>query len=282
MESIKTSESRKSGGGAARFVWRTARALLLAYLGVLLLACLAQRRLMYFPDPAPVSKPIHPRYAALEEVELKAADGVSLKAWDWPGKLPMTLVVFHGNAGHRGNRLAWLEALRKTGAGVFILDYRGYGGSGGSPSEKGLYQDAEAAVAWLTERGRGPLVYVGESLGSAVAVEMAVRRPPAALVLQGAFSSAVEVARAAYPYLPVSLLMWDRFESLKKMEHVACPLLMIQGAEDSLVSPEMARQLFERAPGRKEWLLVPGARHNDALWDLEPTYSDRLRTFLGL
>src|SRR5262245_47435141 len=189
--------------GISRVGWAALRTAILAYLGVALVACVLQRKLMYFPSAAAVALPAGPRYAGIEEVSLKASDGVPLKAWYWPNKRPETLVIFHGNAGDRGDRLPWMESLRETGAAVFILDYRGYGGSGGSPSEEGLYRDAEAAEAWLSGRGIGPLIYVGESLGSGVAVELALRRPPAALVLQSAFTSAVDVAKAAYPYLPV-------------------------------------------------------------------------------
>src|SRR5258705_5806470 len=114
-----------------------------------------------------------------------------------------------------------MESLRETGAGVFVLDYRGYGGSGGSPTEEGLYRDAEAAEAWLTARGVAPLVYVGESLGSGVAVELALRRPPAALILQSPLTSAVDVGEAAYPLLPVRLFLRDPCDHSEKAGRLA-------------------------------------------------------------
>ncbi|MGH7378363.1 MAG: alpha/beta hydrolase, partial [Candidatus Methylomirabilales bacterium] len=173
-------------------------------------------------------------------------------------------------------------ALRRTGAGVLLLDYRGYGGSGGAPTEEGLYRDGEAAAAWVEAQGLGPLVYVGESLGTGVAVEVALRRPPAALVLQSPFTSLTDVAARHYPYLPVRLLLKDRYESLEKIARVSCPVLVIHGDRDSIIPIAQGRKLFEAVPGRKAFLEVPGGDHNDPLWDLLPGYAERVGGFLGL
>jgi len=266
-------------------LWKIARTILIAYLLVLGLAYLFQRRLIYFPsmgsDLVPAIPPA-PLYAGLYDFTLSASDVVPLKAWHWPGERPLTLVVFHGNAGHRGHRLGWLWALRSTRAGVFILDYRGYGGSGGSPSEEGFYRDGEAAVDWLQSSGAGPLAYVGESLGTAVAVELALRRPPAALILQSPFTSAVDLGQRTYPFLPVRLLMRDRYPLLSKIDRVSCPVMVIHGQEDSIVPPAMGRAVFERAPDRKEWFPIPRADHNDPLWEIAPDYGARVGRFLGL
>ena len=125
-----------------------------------------------------------------------------------------------------------------------LLDYRGYGGSEGSPSEQGFYLDGEATLRWLGERGIRDLVYFGESLGCAVAVEMAKRHPPLALILQSGFSSAMDVARQAYPYLPVRLLMKDRFDSKPKMAKIFCPILFIHGQRDSIIPSEAGSVTF--------------------------------------
>ncbi len=264
-----------------RIVARLISAAMTLYLVVVGAACVLQRKLIYYPSPGPVAVPESARAAGLEEVDLRASDGVALKAWHWPGERPLTLLVLHGNAGNRGHRFPWMQALRRTGAGVFVLDYRGYGGSEGSPTEDGLYRDAEAAAGWLEAHGAGAVVYLGESLGTGVAVELALRRPPAALVLQGAFTSLVDVAQGAYPFLPVRLLLRDRFDSISKMERVACPVLEIHGERDSLIPAAQGKALLEKARTRKERLEVPGADHNDALWD-DPSYLPRLSAFLGL
>lgn len=250
------------------------------YLLVILAVTLLQRKLQYFPDPSPVPRPGGSVYRDLEEVTLVTDDGVQLHAWYWPGSRPLTLVIFHGNGGHRGDRLTWIEWFHTMGLGVFIPDYRGYGGSGGSPTEEGLYRDGEATVRWLREREAGKLVYFGESLGSGVAIEMARRHTPAAVVVQSGFSSAVDVARRAYPFLPVALLMKDRYEASKTVGQIGAPLLVIHGAADTIVPQQLGRALFEAAAEPKEWYLVPRAGHNDLPWVGGKDYLRRVEAFL--
>lgn len=245
------------------FTWRVLRDLASIYLLVLGLAFLFQRRLQYFPDPSRVLLPRGERYQGLQEVQLMGTEGQRLWAWHWPGSRPITLLVLHGNAGHRGHRLDWIEELHGLGWGVFMPDYRGYGGSSGAPTEEGLYRDAQAAANWLEANGERLLVYLGESLGCGVAVELAKRRPPAGLILQSGFSSAVDVAAMAYPYLPVRLLLRDRYESTSKMSTISCPLLVIHGERDSIIPVRLGRALYEAANEPKEWWVVPGADHND-------------------
>jgi fermentation-respiration switch protein FrsA (DUF1100 family) len=275
-------EQRTSRAGLGSILFPILRILAVTYIAVLILAYFFQRRLLYFPSAEPAVIPALPRYHDLHEVDLTAADGVPLKAWHWPGRRPLTFLVFHGNAGHREHRLSWLERLRETGAGIFILDYRGYGGSGGSPSEDGLYRDAEAAAAWLEAKAISPVVYVGESLGAAVAVELALKRPPEAIILQSAFTSAGAVGQSAYPFLPVVLMIRDRFDTISKIGRISCPVMVIHGGMDSLIPLSMGRTLFEAVPGRKEWYEVAGADHNDPIWLLGADYVERISKFLGL
>jgi fermentation-respiration switch protein FrsA (DUF1100 family) len=247
----------------SHFYWRLLRDVALLYLLFTSLAYLFQRKLQYFPDPTSVPLPSASRYQGLETVNLATTDGLRLLAWYWPGTFTTTLVIFHGNAGHRGHRLDWIEDLHSLGYGVFILDYRGYGGSQGSPTEDGLYRDGEAALGWLEKQAVRDLVYLGESLGCGVVVELAKRRPPRALILQSSFSSALDVARNAYPYLPVRLLMKDRFDSKKKMAKILCPVLFIHGERDSIIPLKLGRALYDAANEPKRWFPIPGADHND-------------------
>lgn len=272
--------ARKESPGA--LAWRVLRSALAIYVLVTLLVYLFQRRLQYFPDGSPVSLSVGARRSGIEDVVLTSRDGVKLCAWYWPGTRPVDILILHGNGGHRGDRRDWLQELRSLGCGLFILDYRGYGGSGGSPSEEGFYLDAEAAREWLDSRAKGQLVYLGESIGCGVAVELARRRPPAALILQAGFSSAVDVARRAYPYFPVSLLMKDRFESARKIPEVKCPVLCIHGDADTIVPMPLGRALFEAARDPKEWFEVPGAGHNDLPWVNLEAYKARIEAFIAM
>ncbi|MBM3803938.1 MAG: alpha/beta hydrolase [Acidimicrobiia bacterium] len=216
---------------------------------------------------------------ALQELELRSADGVRINGWYWPGVRPENVLMLHGNAGHRGHRLDWARGFHELGFGVLLLDYRGYGGSDGSPTEEGLYLDAEAAVAWLRRRPGG-MIYLGESLGSGPAIELALRHPPAALILHAPLASAVDVGRAAYPYLPVSWLLKDRYENDRKIGKVASPILVIHGERDSVVPLEQGRRLFDLSPGPKEWLSVPKAGHNDLAYTGGERYWSAIRAFL--
>jgi fermentation-respiration switch protein FrsA (DUF1100 family) len=247
-------------------IWRVLGPVAIVYLVLVVLVYFLQRKLLYFPTRSAVPAPEGDQFKGLETVALNTSDGLRIFAWYWPGARPVTLVIFHGNAGNRLHRLEWMEDLHALGVGVFILDYRGYGGSEGSPSEAGLYRDAEAAAAWLQERGASNLVYFGESLGTGVAVELALRRPPAALILQSAFTSAVDVGAKAYSFLPVRLLMKDRYENMRKLSTIRAPVLVIHGEKDEMISSAAGRVLYEVAGGPKEWLLVPGAGHNDLTW----------------
>jgi uncharacterized protein len=265
--------------GIDAIYWRFFRGLLFVYLSFVLLIYLVQRRLLYFPDPSPVARPMGEDLKTLEEVSLQTADGVRICAWYWPGERLENIVIFHGNAGHRGDRLDWARGFKKLGYGVFLLDYRGYGGSHGSPTEEGLYFDALAAVEWLREK-QGRMVYLGESLGSGPAVELAVRQPPAALILHAPFTSAVDVGRDAYPFLPVRLLLKDRYENDRKIVKVASPILVIHGERDSVVPFRLGRKLFDLAPSPKEWLPVPYADHNDLAYTGGRHYWETIQSFL--
>lgn len=259
--------------------WRFFRGLLLAYLGFVLLIYLVQRRLQYFPDPSPVDRPAGEDPKTLEELSLVAADRVRINAWYWPGKRLDNILMFHGNAGHRGHRLDWARGFHQLGFGVLLLDYRGYGGSEGSPTEQGLYRDAQAALEWLSQKP-GRVVYLGESLGSGPAIELALRHPPAAMILHAPLSSAVDVGQAAYPFLPVSFLLKDRYENDRKISKINCPVLIIHGERDSVIPFQLGRRLFDLASFPKDWLAIPQADHNNLAEIGGRLYWDTIQYFL--
>ena len=253
----------------------------------LVLLWLLQRSMIYFPfgsvpEPASVGLP------DAEPVAMATADGETLQGW-WIAATPVggasafadatpdkeappargraTVIVFNGNAGNRGYRADLARGLRARGLNVLLFDYRGFGGSTGGPSEEGLAEDARAVRAYAASRpGVDPsrLVYFGESLGSAVAVGLAVEAPPAALVLRSPFTSLSDVGQLHYPFLPVRRLLRDRFPSLDRIERVAAPVAVIAGDRDGIIPIAQSRAIFDAAREPKSWTVVEGADHNDA------------------
>jgi fermentation-respiration switch protein FrsA (DUF1100 family) len=216
--------------------------LIAAALGLYALLCFAawlfQDRLVFYPGGPPVRDP-RSVGLAFEALRPRTADGLELDAWWIPAAEPRgAVIVSHGNAGSIEGRLHIAHAFHALGLGVLLYDYRGYGRSAGRPSERGLYLDAEAAWQVLVEQlGVAPerLLIYGESLGGAVAVELAARRPAAGLILESSFSSLPAVGARAYPYLPVRLLARSRFDSLAKIGALALPVLVIHSPEDEVV-----------------------------------------------
>lgn len=257
-----------------------ALALLLALaLGVLGL-WVAQRRLIYFPDGA---SPLTLPGAGWEQVGYVTADGLTIDAWyREPDVGQPVVIVFNGNAGNRADRASLGIGFADFGFGVLLTDYRGYGGNPGRPTESGLAADARAAAEFVRDRAAvSPVVYFGESLGAAVAVELASAEPPAALVLRSPFTSLADVGREHYPWLPVSLLLKDRYPSLDRIGAVDAPTLVIAGDADSIIPIEQSRTLFAAAPGPKRFLAVPNVDHNDPSLVSGREMLESVRTFIA-
>lgn len=238
---------------------------LIAYAGVCAALFLMQRSMMYVPDRTRVPVP-QTAGTSFQELELKTADGERLVAWavdPQPGK-PIIL-YFHGNGGNFAyGRVEKFRQLTADGAGLLALSYRGYGGSTGSPTEAGLHLDADAAYeAAVARYGAERLVGYGESLGTGVMTQLATRRPLKAVVLEAPFLSTVAVAKKLFGWLPVSLLMRDQFRSDLAIANIHAPLLVIHGNRDEVIPHEQGRALFELAQTPKQFLAVPGGRHND-------------------
>ena len=215
--------------------------------GLLALVWSQQRRLIYFPSPGPVP-PAATMLPNGQDVVLETADGIRLGAWYLPvaGGGPGVLVC-NGNAGDRSMRVELAAALNRLGLSVLLFDYRGYGGNPGRPSEDGLAADARAAQSWLAAQpGVEKIVYFGESLGAAVAVGLAVERPPAALVLRSPFTSLADVAAVHYPWLPVRRLLLDRYQSIERIASVGVPVLVIAGDRDDIVPARLSRRTLRR------------------------------------
>jgi fermentation-respiration switch protein FrsA (DUF1100 family) len=235
------------------------------YLVICALAYLGHRVYMYFPDPARIS-PVDSGLNGVEEIEIAASDGTTLVAWYAPAKDGKpTLLYFHGNAANAANRAPKIAKMLESGFGVFYLNNRGYGGSGGRPTEANNVADAIAAYDLLAGSGvpAGRIVAFGESLGSGQAVQLAAKRPVAAVVLEAPLTSTVDVARPVYFWLPLGLLLADQYNVERGVSAVTAPLLILHGEQDEVIPVEMGRRVFSAANEPKRIELFRDGHHND-------------------
>lgn len=226
---------------------------------------LLQRHMLYYPNrnrpnPAMAGLP------NLEEITLTTSDGLALLSWYIPAKNNRpTIVYFHGNSGHIGYRANVVAPYVAAGYGILLLEYRGYGGNPGKPTEQGLYTDAQAALDFLQDKHlqNQCIIVYGESLGSALAVEVATDIPVGGLILQSAFSSVADVAKQHYPFLPVDLLLKDRFDTIGKISQLDVPILFLHGTKDRIVPMKFGKKLYDQANAPKKFIFFRGASHND-------------------
>ncbi|MFZ5800065.1 MAG: alpha/beta hydrolase [Candidatus Omnitrophota bacterium] len=217
-----------------------------------------------------------------EEVYFRAADKVLLNGWliKHP-KAAATVIFFHGNAGNISHRLDKLRFFYDLGLNVFIIDYRGYGKSQGRPDEEGIYRDSRAAYDYLSGRSdfAGKMIVYGESLGGAAAVDLAVSRRPSALIIDSAFSSAKDMAKAVFPLLP-AFLVQSKFNSLEKVKKITIPKLFIHSANDEIVPFAQAEKLFKAAAEPKEFLKITGG-HNSGFFESKAQLKEGIKQFLA-
>jgi fermentation-respiration switch protein FrsA (DUF1100 family) len=238
--------------------------LLVGYGALVALAYFAQRALMYFPDRAR-TPPAQAGLPEAEEVTIEAADGEKLIAWYVPAAKGKPVVLYlHGNGGALVNRLNRFRGLIANGNGLLALSYRGYGGSSGSPSEAGLLADAAAAYAFAAARyPASRIVVFGESLGTGVAIWLAATSPVARVILQAPYTSIVELAAAAYSFLPVRLLLKDTYRSDERVGRVTAPMLIIHGERDRVVPIRYGERLYALIHAPKKFVRFPEGGHVD-------------------
>jgi fermentation-respiration switch protein FrsA (DUF1100 family) len=267
----------------AAISWRIARLVLIAYLVVVLAMMLLERSLVY-PAPALEAGDWKASYLPHEDVSFASADGTKLHGWFFSNANAKRAILYcHGNGEDVAafGELA-LEMRDQLNASVFVFDYRGYGHSQGKPDEPGCIADGSAAQHWLAKRMNiqsNEVVLIGRSLGSAVAIALAAQNGARALVLQNAFSRMTDVAALHYPWLPVRLVMSNRYDNLAEIQKYTGPLLQSHGTRDEFIPIASARQLFDSAPSnRKKWIEQPNLRHNSPL---PATYLKELDGFLN-
>src|SRR5208282_1484953 len=229
-----------------------------------------ENQLIYYPPRYPEGFPSPQTFERdIEEVWLLTGDGVKINAFyrsNPPSK--QALLWFHGNAENIGYGLEHLRMLAKIGVNILAVDYRGYGKSEGKPDEAGVYHDADAAYDYLLKqhhfRAEDIFIY-GHSLGGAVAVNLASRRPCGGLIIQSSFTSARAMARRMFAIPAIAYVVKSRFDSLQKIRDVHAPILIAHGTRDEVIPFAMGQQLFQVAPEPKRFYAIEGASHNDAL-----------------
>ena len=241
--------------------------LAVAVIGYLLL-CFAmwslQRRFLFAVDPRHIAPEAAGLAGIMSEELVKTADGETLVFWSGkaaPGQ--PTLLYFHGNAGALDERADRIRILRSYGLGFVIMAYRGFSGSTGQPTEANAFSDALAAYDRLVSGGVDPkkLVVFGESLGTAVATRVAELRQPAGLILDSPFTAVADLAKQRYWYLPVDLLLTDRFDTLSRIDKITAPLLVLHGGKDQVVPLAMGKAVFAKAASQKDMKIYPEAQH---------------------
>ena len=246
--------------------------------------CPIEERFIFFPSDKIDSNP-RDLGLAFNDIYFVTSDGIRLNGWfvPYPG-VKTTVLWFHGNAGNISHRLENIKLLHnKVKINVFIFDYRGYGRSEGRVSEEGTYRDGEAAFNYLRTRedvDKERIVFFGRSLGAAVAAEMATREKCLALILETPFASIREMARVAFPFLPVGPLLRTRYDVSEKIRRVRAPLLVLHGDQDEVVPFAQGKSVYEAAPQPKEFYAIRGAHHNDTYIVGGEAYFAALKNFI--
>jgi uncharacterized protein len=244
------------------------------------LAYYLANRAVYYPSKYPEGNSELQRAAGASDAWMETSDGVKIHGW-WAQRegSSFATLFLHGNAGNITDRTRRIQEIIAAGSSVLMLDYRGYGKSGGRPSEQGLYRDSEAGFIYLLGKGyrAEQIILHGESLGTAVAIDLASRRPCAALILEAPFTSASDVAGTVVPF--VGPLLIRSFNSVPKIPWIRVPKLFLQGDRDEVIPLRLGQKLFAAAQGPKTFWIIPGAGHNDILETAGAEYRRRLKAF---
>ena len=249
------------------------------YLSVLILLFIFQRNLMYLP--------LENNYSGdkleveVEKVKIVTSDNINLLGWFHKKDLNKfkTIVYFHGNAGTLENRVHKLNHFKDMDVNFLIIAWRGFSGNKGKPSEKGLYIDANSAIVWLKKLGLAEkdIILYGESLGTGVATETAQSNNYAGLVLETPFTSMIEAAKNFYPYIPVSLLIKDKYDNQKKIKNINTPVLVMHGKVDQIVPFWMGEKIYEIANQPKHSYFT---KYDDHMMEYDEKLVFELNTFI--
>lgn len=246
---------------------------------------LMQSRMLYLPGVAGRALVMTPVDVGMDyqDVSIHTSDGVTLHGWYIVGRSSRVLLFFHGNAGNISHRLESIRQFQELGLSVLIIDYRGYGQSGGKTTETGIYRDTEAAWRYLTEdRGivASEIVIFGRSLGASAAARLAAQHQPLALIVESSFTSVPDIAQELYPWLPARWLSRFSHATRDYVQDVRCPVLVVHSRDDDIIPFHHGEAIFAAASEPRTLLVLRGT-HNDAFLRDESVYIEGLRTFLA-
>ena len=236
-----------------KYLYLVISSIAFAYFVIILFVYFYQRSLLYYPSENNyLNNKINFSY---EEIFIKTDENIKLKSWFIEKDLKKfkTILLFHGNAGNLFNRVYKLNELNKLDLNILLISWRGFSGNKGKPTEKNLYHDAGEAVKWLNSLGinNKNIILYGESLGTGVATELGKKNIFGGIILESPFTSMADTAKIYYPYLPVNLLLRDRYDSMSKITDIKTPILIMHGKMDSIVPQKMGLELFEKANNPK-------------------------------
>ena len=262
-----------------KYLYLSLLSLLAVYLLVLLFIYFTQRNLLYHPgDNNYLDDKVQFSY---KEVLIEVDQDIKLKSWliEKDLKKYKTLVFFHGNAGNLFNRVHKLNELHKLDINILIISWRGFSGNSGKPTEKNLYQDAQKSIEWLNSKGieSKKIILYGESLGTGVAVELAQENIFNSIILESPFTSMAKTAKIYYPYLPVNLLLKDKYDSINKIHKITKPILIMHGVKDDLVPYIMSVELFNKANEPKYSFFPKDDNH---MMDFNDKLLNKIRLFI--
>ena len=232
-----------------KYFYLAVSSVVLAYFIIILFVYFYQRNLLYHPSENNyLNDKITFNY---EEIFIETEKKIKLKSWFIKKDLNKfkTILIFHGNAGNLFNRVYKLNELNKLDVNILLISWRGFSGNKGKPTEKNLYHDAEEAVKWLNNRGAisKNIILYGESLGTGVATELGTSNAFGGIILESPFTSIANAAKIYYPYLPVNIILKDRYDSIGKIKNITTPILIMHGKKDNIVPQKMGLELYEKA-----------------------------------
>ena len=254
--------------------------ILFLYILVLVFLYFFQRNLLYHPNENNYSE--DKISVDIKKVKIKTSDNIELLGWFHEKNLKdyKTLVYFHGNAGTLENRIHKINHFQDMNINFLIIAWRGFSGNKGKPTEQGLYEDGKSAIDWLIKKGVNEenLILYGESLGTGVATHLAQNKNYAGIILETPFTSMIDAAKTFYPYIPVSILLRDKFENYKKVKNIKLPILIMHGEVDQIVPFSMGKKIYEIANQPKYSYFT---KHDNHMMEYDENLVSTLKFFLN-